>query len=315
MQQPAPPLPPALTPAPLGATPPARPSPRRWWLFGCGGVGAVALILVIVGVLVFVNSFSNSPLRHFPIEARASTVSDNYSVSTGGESSETLVIDDPNSLTGVETYYRSALDTNGWTVQPTNPSEAVSGDGWQFSRTGSSAQFAVTFVTMGAITEITVQYAAGPSAPRITIPVNPSLTELMLTPAEVTAALPTLSTPVVKYTDAQVNGQFGTDQRAFLGNDGTDAVDIDLFGYVSPHAAADDYPNLINSTCAPGGPKPTHPKVGTATQVDEFTCSDGVSWITFQQGVLICAVSTRAASGVEDLARAESAKITQIVGV
>lgn len=317
MQPPAPPLPAALTPAPFPATPPARRSRLRWWIFGCGGFGVIAVILAIVGVVVFVNSFSNSPLRHFPIEVGASTVGDHYTVSTDGESSETLVIDDPNSLTAVETYYQGALDTNGWKVQATDPSQAVSGDGWLFGRTGSSAQFGVTFVTMGAITEITVQYAAGPSAPPITIPVNPSLTELMLTPAEVTAALPPFSTPVTEYTDDQINGQFGTDHRAFLANDGTDYVDIELYGYVSAQAAANDYPNLVNlvsSSCAPGRGA-THPKIGTATQADEFECSNGIFGITFHQGVLICAVSSASASGVEGLAKGESAKITQITGV
>ena len=161
MQPPAPPLPPAPTPPAFPATLPARRSRRRWWLFGCGGCGAIALIVVLVVVVVLIKGFSNSPLRQFPTEAGASTVSDNFLVGTGGQSSETLVIDDPHSLTDVETFYESALGTNGWTVQATDPSQAVSGDSWQFSRTGSSAQFGVTFVTMGAITEITVQYATG----------------------------------------------------------------------------------------------------------------------------------------------------------
>jgi hypothetical protein len=316
MQPPTPPLPPDPTPAPFPATLPVGRSRRRWWIFGCGGCGAIALIVVLVVVVVLINGFTHSPLRQFPTEAGASTVSDNFLVSAGGQSSETLVIDDPSSLTAVETYYQGALSTNGWTVQATNPSQAVSGDAWQFSRTGSSAQFGMTFVTMGAITEITVQCVTGPSAPSpIPLPVNPSLTELMLTATEVTAALPPLSTPVTKYTDAQINGQFGTDHRAFLANDGTDDVDIELYGYVSPLAAANDYPNLVSSSCAPGRGKSTHPKIGTATQADEFECPDGSFAITFQQGVLICAVSTASASAVEDLARAESAKITQITGV
>jgi hypothetical protein len=266
-------------------------------------------------VALFIN-FNNSPLRHFPIEAGAATVSDNYSVDTGGQTDETLVIDDPNSLTAVESYYQGALESHGWMVQATNPSQAVSGDGWQFRRTGSSAQFAIIFSTTGAITEITVQYAAGTPAPSpIPIPVNPSLTELMLTPAEVTGARPFLSAPVTTYTDTQINGQFGTDHRAFLANDGTDSVDIELYGYVSAQAAASDYPNLVSSSCGPGRAKSTHPKIGTATPADEFECSNGIFGITFQQGVLTCAVSTASASGVEGLAKAESAKITQITGV
>jgi hypothetical protein len=316
MESPPLPLQPAPPPAPFPVTPPAGRSRRRWWIFGCGGCGAIALIVVLVVVVVLIKGFSNSPLRQFPTEAGASTVSDNFLVSAGGQNSETLVIDDPHSLTDVETFYQSALDTNGWAVQATNPSQAVSGDGWQFSRTGSSAQFGVTFVTMGAITEITVQYVTGPSAPSpIPIPVNPSLTELMLTATEVTAALPPLSAPVTKYTDGQINGQFGTDHRAFLANDGTDHVDIELYAYVSPQAAANDYPNLVSAGCAPDRVKSTHPKIGTATLTDEFECSDGTFWITFQQGIVTCAVSTASTSAVEDLARAESAKITHITGV
>ncbi len=169
-----PPPPPAPPPAPFpaygqtppyvysqyGVTPPAKRSRRRWWIFGCGGCGALALIAVVVIVVVGVHIFTNSPLRHFPTEAGASTVSDTIGLGNG-QSSETLVIDDPNSLTAVETYYQSALDANGWTVQASDPSQAASGDRWQFIRTGSTGQSGViAFVAMGAITEITVQYAS-----------------------------------------------------------------------------------------------------------------------------------------------------------
>ncbi len=314
MQPPAPPLPAAPTPAPFSATPAAGRSHRRWWIFGCGGCGAIVLILVVVIGLVFIIGFNNSPLRHFPTEAGASTVSDNFLVSTGGQSSETLVIDDPHSLTDVETFYQSALGTNGWTVQATDPSQAVSGDSWQFSRTGSSAQFGITLVTMGAITEITVQYATGGPASSQTPtsqPVDSSVTALMLTATEVSAALPPLLAPVTKYTDFEINGQLSTDHRAFLANNGTDYADIELYGYVSSQAAAHDYPNLVSSTCAG---RSTHPKIGTATQTDEFGCSNGIFGLTFQQGVIDCAVAAASASAVEDLARAESAKITQITG-
>jgi len=315
MQPPEPPLPPALTPASFQATPPASRSRRRWWILGCGGCGAIVLIAVLVVVIVLVKGFSSSPLRQFPTEAGASTVSDNFLVGTGGQSSETLVIDDPHSLTDVETFYAGELGTNGWTVQATDPSQAASGDTWQFSRTGSSAQFGVTFVTMGTITEITVHYAAGgaASSPSPTSQrVDSSVTALMLTPTEATAVLPPLSDPVTKYTDAEVNGQLGTDHRTFLANDGTDDADIGLFGYASSQAAAADYPNLVKSTCAN---KSTHPKIGTASQTDEFGCSTGLFGITFQQGVIDCVVAAASATAVEDLARAESAKITRITGV
>ena len=118
-------------------------------------------------------------------------VNDSFSVSNG-QSSETIVIDDPNSLTDVETYYQSALNTKGWTVQAADPSQAVSGDGWQFGLTGSSAQFAITFVTMGAITEITVQYeTSGPGSSQTptTQRVDSSVTSLMLTAGEASVAV------------------------------------------------------------------------------------------------------------------------------
>ena len=172
MQPPDPSLPPAPPPGPFPATgqippgfspqyggvAPARRSRRRWWLFGCGGCGAIALIVVVVVVVVVLNGFNSSPLRHFPTEAGASTVGDNFSLSSG-QNTETLVIDDPHSLTDVETYYATALNTNGWMAQTTDPSQAVSGDAWLLGRAGSSAPSGgVTFVTKGVITEITVQY-------------------------------------------------------------------------------------------------------------------------------------------------------------
>ncbi|HEX4865250.1 MAG TPA: hypothetical protein VFV02_14360, partial [Acidimicrobiales bacterium] len=143
MQPPTPPLPPPPPPAVFPATPPAKRSRRRWWIFGCGGCAAVVLIVALVVGVVLIRGFSTSPLRQFPTEAGASTVSDNFLVGTGGENRETLVIDDPHSLTNVETFYASALSTNGWMVQATDPSQAASGDSWPFSRTGSSAQFGV----------------------------------------------------------------------------------------------------------------------------------------------------------------------------
>ena len=116
------------------------------------------VIAVVVIVAVGIHIFTSSPLRHFPTEAGTATVSDTFGFANG-QSSETLVLDDPNSLSAVETYYQSALNTNGWTVQVADPSQAVSGDRWQFSRAGSSVQLGViSFVTMGAITQVTAQY-------------------------------------------------------------------------------------------------------------------------------------------------------------
>jgi hypothetical protein len=170
-----PPLPPPPPPAPLpayGPTPPygyppqygnavpAKRSRRRWWIFGCGGCGAIALIAVIVIVVVGVHIFTNSPLRQFPTEAGSSTVSDTFGFANG-HSSEILVIDDPNSLTDAETYYQGALNTNGWTVQAADPTQAASGDRWQFIRTGTSGQSGVIgFVTIGAVTQITAEYVS-----------------------------------------------------------------------------------------------------------------------------------------------------------
>jgi hypothetical protein len=306
-------------PAPFPATPPARRSRRRWWLFGCGGCGAVALIVALVVVVVLIKGFSNSPLRHFPTEAGASTVSDNFLVGTGGQSNETLVIDDPHSLTDVETFYESALGTNGWTVQATAPSQATSGDSWQFSRTGSSAQFGVTFVTMGAITEITVQYATGgpASSPTPTSQrVDSSVTALMLTATEASAAV-SGALPIGQFTDAEVGGQAGTDQRTFLASDGTVSLVITLYVDSSRAAAATDYPSFVSAGCPPGGQiKSSHPTIGKADKADEFECvTGGDIQVAFIQGVMMCGVSSASTSVTEALARAESAKITQITGV
>ncbi len=114
----------------------------------------VIALIVVVGI----HTFTNSPLRHFPTEAGAATVRDNFKV-TNGQSSETIVIDDPHALIDVETYYQSALHTGGWTVDSADPSQAASGDHWHFSRSGSSAQAGlISFATVGANTQITVEY-------------------------------------------------------------------------------------------------------------------------------------------------------------
>jgi hypothetical protein len=175
MQQPPPPPPPPRAPLPsplpaygqpqpygymrpYGYAPPPKGRGRRWWIYGCGGCGALALVVFALIVVVGINTFTNSPLRHFPTEAGAATTHDNFNV-TNGQSAETLVIDDPHTLTDVETFYQTALQTGGWAVQAADPSLATSGDMWHFSRTGSNTQAGlVTFVTIGATIEITVQY-------------------------------------------------------------------------------------------------------------------------------------------------------------
>jgi hypothetical protein len=307
----------APPPPPFPATPPARRSRRRWWLFGCGGCGAIALIIVVVVAVFFATSFSSSPLRHFPTEAGASSVSDNFEVSGEG-SAETLVIDDPRSLTDVETFYESALSTNGWTVQASDPAQAQSGDSWPFSRAGLSAQFAVTFVAAGASTEITVQYQTGGSAPS-PLPTaqgaDSSVTALMLNPTDASRAVGGAA-PLSGVIDAQMSGQAGTDMRTYLTNDGTVSLIIALVVDSSRAAAATDYPAFLSASCPPGGQSTsTHPAIGTAEKADEFKCVSGAgTQLGFLQGGILCGVSAASASIAEAVARAESAKIAQVTG-
>ena len=308
----------APPPPPFPATPPARRSRRRWWLFGCGGCGAIALNIVLVVVAIFATSFSSSPLRHFPAEAGAASVSDNFEVSGGGQSAETLVIDDPRSLIDVETFYQSALATNGWTVQASDPAQAVSGDTWQFSRKGSSAQFEVTFVAAGATTEITVQYVTGGAAPSPVPPalgVDSSVTPLLLNATDASSAVHG-AVPVSSFTDAEMGGLAGTDMRTYIANDGTVSLVIAVVVDSGGAAAATDYPTFVSASCPPGGQSTsTHPTVGTADKADEFECVTGVgTQVAFLQGGILCGVSAASASVAEAIATAESARIAQITG-
>jgi hypothetical protein len=135
---------------------PVRPR-RKWWLWGCGGCAAFALILGVIAAVVLINAYNGRPLRGFPAEAGAS-VSDNFRVTTAG-STETLVIDDPHALSDVEAFYQTALPGGGWTVDRADPSSAASGDKWQISKSGSSKQAGtITFVTTGSATQVTVNY-------------------------------------------------------------------------------------------------------------------------------------------------------------
>jgi hypothetical protein len=228
------------------------------------------------------------------------------------------VIDDPNSLTAVETYYQSALNTNGWTVAAADPSQAVSGDSWQFSRIGSSAQFGIAFVTMGAITEITVEYATGGPAPSSTATpqrVDASVTAVMLTPAEASAAAGgALATN--QFTDAEVGGQSGTDLRTFLASDGTVNLVIALQVDSSLAAAAADYPRFVSAGCPPGGDvNASHPTIGKADKTNAFACVVGeANQVAFIQGVTLCGVSSASPTVSDAVANAESAKITQRAG-
>jgi hypothetical protein len=143
---------------PYGYAPPPRSNRRRWWIFGCGGCAIVALLAVAAVVFVGVRTFTNSPLRQFPTEARASVTSDHFQ-STNGQSSETLVVTDPRPIADVEAFYQTSLGTGGWTVDPADPAQAHSGDQWRFGRSGAQSQAGVvTFVTVGATTVVTVEY-------------------------------------------------------------------------------------------------------------------------------------------------------------
>jgi hypothetical protein len=143
---------------PYGYAPPPKRSRRRWWIFGCGGCAAVALVAVGVLVFVGVTTFTNSPLRQFPTEAGASTTRENFQY-TNGEGSETLVISDPRPIADVEAFYQSRLSVGGWTVQQANAAQAHSGDDWHFGRPSAPSQSGdVSFVTVRDSTVITVQY-------------------------------------------------------------------------------------------------------------------------------------------------------------
>jgi hypothetical protein len=162
VQQPPPP-PPLAPPPPQGyVQPPVR--RRRWWLWGCGGCAVLAAIvigiLLATGLAGFIGIFTGSPLRQFPTEAGASTVNESIESGPSG-TTETMVIDDPHSLTQVETYYQSALSTGSWSVDSADPSQATSGDTWHFNHSGSGNHTgAIQFVTASGGTQITVQYSS-----------------------------------------------------------------------------------------------------------------------------------------------------------
>jgi hypothetical protein len=116
------------------------------------------LILLGIGAAVGIGIFTGSPLRHFPVEAGASTVRDNFQI-VNGQSGETLVIDDPHSLTDVEAFYQSALHSNGWTADRVDPSQAANGDTWHFSKNGAAAQAgSIAFIDLKGVTQVTVSY-------------------------------------------------------------------------------------------------------------------------------------------------------------
>ncbi len=173
MQQPPPPPPPAAPPPrpypgfgyqpygqqPQAWVPPAPVSRRRWWIWGCGGCAAIALLAIAVIVFVFIRIFTSSPLRHFPTEASAATTQDHFQAGNN-LNTETLLIVDPHSLAQVEAYYQQALRQNGWTTETHDPSQASSGDTWSIGRTDAPSQTgSITFTTVGTNTDIAVTYS------------------------------------------------------------------------------------------------------------------------------------------------------------
>jgi hypothetical protein len=131
---------------------------RRWWIWGCGGCAALALLAAAVVVFFVIRIFSSSPLRQFPTEAGATTTQDNLQ-STNSGVSENLLIVDPHPLTEVETYYQQTLHENGWTTDTRDPAAAGSGDTWTIARTGSPSQRgSITFTTAGVNTDVAVVF-------------------------------------------------------------------------------------------------------------------------------------------------------------
>jgi hypothetical protein len=147
-----------------------------------------------------------------------------------------------------------------------------------------------------------------------------SVTALMLTPTEYTAAVSLFNgAPAVRVTDAEISGQAGTDARLFFASDGSTLAQVQLF--VLHRQAADFYQFLLSNSCPSGGPTTfTHLKIGSAQKADEYGClKNPGTRVAFEQavppGLIIGDALTSPASGAEAIARAESAKITQITGV
>lgn len=133
-------------------------SRRRWWFWGCGGCAALALVAIAVFVFVVLRIFTSSPLRQFPTEAGAITMQDNFT-SNSNQTTETLQITDAHSLVEVETYYEQALNSNGWSAQTHDPSQASNGDQWTLARPASPTQGGtVTFTIAGSGTTIYVVF-------------------------------------------------------------------------------------------------------------------------------------------------------------
>jgi hypothetical protein len=146
-----------------------------------------------------------------------------------------------------------------------------------------------------------------------------SLAALMLTTSEFTAAVSgdPRAVPATRFTDS---GQAGMDTRRFFAGDGSTLAQVQLF-LLHTQAADSFYAYLLSSSCPPGGQTTlTHLKVGTAAKADEYGCVKNAGFrVAFEQAIqpdsIIGDVVTSPESGAEALARAESAKITQIFGV
>ena len=143
---------------PLGWTPPPPVNRRRWWIWGCAGCGTLALLAITVIVFIFIRIFTSSPLRHFPVEAGASTTQDHFQAGNN-LNTETVQIVDPHPLQQVEAYYEQVLHQGGWTTDTHDPALARDGDTWRVGRTDSpSSSGSITFTTAGFATDITVTY-------------------------------------------------------------------------------------------------------------------------------------------------------------
>lgn len=146
-----------------------------------------------------------------------------------------------------------------------------------------------------------------------------SLAALMLTTTEFTAALSgdPRAVPAARFTDS---GAAGTDTRRYFASDGSTLAQVQLF-LLHAQAADGFYLYLLSNSCPPGGHTTlTHLKIGTTAKADEYGCLKNPGFrVTFEQAIqpdsIIGDVLTSPESGAEALARAESAKITQIFGM
>jgi hypothetical protein len=137
---------------------------------------------------------------------------------------------------------------------------------------------------------------------------------LMLTATEASAAISAVL-PIAQSSDSEILGQSGTDERRFLGSDGSLIANIALYPHDSPAAAASGYPSLVSATCGTDRSLRTPPKIGAANQSAELEClANAIFVVAFQQGAVDSAVASRVAKVSEELAIAEAAKLKRSSG-